>query len=237
MNKNLLECVSFPMRRCRHRALAVISISIFAVGAAHAEGSPWSVRVGPAGVYFNTSASVDVAGSHVPGAEVNVENKKTLGFDIGYDLSDRWTLHLAGGIPPRTKITTGGALNSMVPPLTGKLADAKCGPGALTAVYKFNPQGNFNPYIGAGVSYTFFYDIKGGDISGLNIDSSFGAVVHAGFTAPITQDRRWSYFFDVRKVWVETHARGTIPALGDLPARVTLHLDPLVALTGVEYHF
>ena len=205
------------------------------LGGASAQESPWTLRAGPAGVFWDQSSKVTVAGSGVPGAEINLNNNYTLGLDIGYDLSDRWTVHFAFGVPPKVKLTTGGALNTMVPPLTGRLGDVRYGPALLSAVYKFNPTGGFVPYVGAGVTYMHIFSSKGGDIQGLDVDDAWGGILQAGFTVPL-QDR-WSFFFDVRKLLLKTKASGTLPALGGPPASVSIRLNPLVVHAGLEYRF
>ena len=80
------------------------------LGGASAQESPWTLRAGPAGVFWDQSSKVTVAGSGVPGAEINLNNNYTLGLDIGYDLSDRWTACVSfhppqsSGCPRRPRI-------------------------------------------------------------------------------------------------------------------------------------
>lgn len=205
------------------------------IGGASAQESPWTLRAGPAGLIWDQSAKVAVGGASVPGAEIDLNKNYTLGFDIGYDLSDRWTAHFAFGVPPKVKLSTGGSLNAMVPPLTGRLGEVRYGPALLSAVYKFNPTGPITPYVGAGVAYMRVFRSRGGDIQGLDVDDAWGGFVHAGVTVPL-QDR-WSLFFDVRKLQLKTKASGTLPALGGPPVSISIRLNPWIFHTGLEYRF
>lgn len=213
----------------------LMSCGLAMAGRASAQESPWTFRAGPLGVFWAESAKVNVSGSEVAGGDINVSNNYSLGLDVGYDFNERWTAHFAFGIPPKAKLTTAGSLDSMVPPLTGKLGNVTYGPAVLTAVYKFNPHGRIVPYVGAGVTYVHVFSTGDGDIAGLDVDDAWGGVLQGGFNVPLRD--RWSFFFDLRKLFVDTMARGTVPALGDAPASVSVELDPLTVHTGIEYRF
>jgi outer membrane protein len=214
---------------------ACVLLGLVLAGKASAQDSPWSLRAGPVGVYWDESTEAKVAGVAVPGAEIDAENNYSLAFDLGYDLGERWTVRFAFGVPPTADLHTAGTLDAMVPPLTGKLGEVKYGPAVLTAVYKFNANGRFVPYIGAGVTYVRVFSTEDGDVQGLDIDDAFGSALQAGFNVPLKD--RWSLFLDVRKLFVDTEASGTLPALGGPPAAVSIDLDPLIVHTGIEYRF
>lgn len=232
--KDWLHCKS-GRTNARHWIVGIAFSGMVFISGAGAQESPWALRAGAAGVFWDQSSKVTVAGSDVPGAEININNNYTLGLDIGYDLSDRWAAHFAFGAPPKLKLTTGGSLDTMVPPLSGRLGEVRYGPAMLSGVYKFNPNGGFVPYVGAGATYLHVFSSKDGDIQGLDVDDAWGGVLQAGFTAPL-QDR-WCFFLDVRKLLLKTKAAGTLPALGGPPASVSIRLNPLVVHTGLEYRF
>lgn len=217
------------------RGLYLVLLGCVQAGNAAAQENLWTLRAGPVGVFWDVSTKANVAGNAVPGAEVDVNNNYSLGLDVGYDLSDRWTVHFAFGVPPKAELHTAGSLDMMVPPLSGKLGEVRYGPAVLSAVYKFNPNGRFIPYIGAGVTYVHVFNTNDGDVQGLRVDNAWGGALQAGFSIPLKG--QWSFFFDARKLFVSTKARGTLPALGGPPASVSLKLNPLIVHAGLEYRF
>jgi len=62
--------------------------------------SPWFVRFGVATFLFGESAVIRANGGVVPGASIRISDETTFAFDIGYQLSPRWTATLSGGAPP-----------------------------------------------------------------------------------------------------------------------------------------
>lgn len=218
----LALCVLLPMATALHDAQAETV-------------SPWSIRVGPARAAFDASASVDVAGNLISGANVGVKDNTTLGLDIGYALNERWTIRTAFGIPPTTTLSAAGTLQRMVPPLTGTLGRVKYGPAVLSVTWNVGEFGIFRPYLGAGVNYTKVFSSESADISGLRVKSAFGTVLQAGVDVPL--DRNWGLFLDVRKIFVKTTATGTVPALGGPPAKASVTLNPLLVHVGASYRF
>lgn len=226
------------MLPCRHTArqtLCALSLMAMALPAAHAGDSPWSLRAGPAQVSFDTQSTVEVAGAPVPGGFIEAEDRTILAFELGYRATDRWTLRLAFGVPPTSRLSTGGTLNTLVPPLTGTLGRVKYGPAVLSATWKLGDFGALRPYVGAGINYTHVFKTTDGDIAGLRIKSAWGSALQAGFDVAI--DRDWSLFVDARKVFVKTTATGAVPALGGPPAKADVTLDPLIVHAGISYRF
>lgn len=213
----------------------VVAAACAAVSSAHAQQSPWSVRTGPARVDFHVNSSVEVAGTTVPGGTVEASGSTFLGIEIGYAVNDDWTARLALGVPPTTTLTVSGTLTSMVPPLTGTLGKVKYGPAVLTANYTLGNFGGFKPYVGAGVNYTMVMKEEDGDVSDLKVKSAFGSAVEIGFDVPLTS--QWSLFVDARKVWVKTTATGNLAALGGLPAKAYVTLNPVIVHAGIGYRF
>lgn len=224
-------------RCCRPlgHALCALSLAAVAVPAARAGDSPWSLRVGPAHVGFDARSSVEVAGGPVPGGVVEVQDNTALAFEVGYRATDRWTLRFAFGVPPTSTLSTGGTLNTLVPPLSGTLGQVRYGPAVATATWGLGEFGAFRPYVGAGINYTHVFKSSDGDIGGLHIRSAWGSALQAGVDVAV--DRDWSWFVDARKVFVKTTATGTIPALGGPPAQASVTLDPLIVHLGVAYRF
>lgn len=202
---------------------------------AQAQSSPWTLRLGPARVLFDTKATVTVAGAEVPGGAVDASANTLLGMELGYAWTDNWTIRLALGVPPTTRLGASGSLTALVPPLTGTLGRVTYGPSVLSATYTLANVSGFKPYIGAGLNYTWVLASKDADVAGLEVKSAFGSALEAGFEYALTP--QWSLFADVRKVFVKTTATGTLPAVGgpDAVARVTL--NPVIVHAGLGYRF
>ncbi|PIW29700.1 MAG: OmpW family protein [Rhodospirillales bacterium CG15_BIG_FIL_POST_REV_8_21_14_020_66_15] len=105
-------------------------------------------------------------------------------------------------------------------------------PPVLTLQYHFNPDGTWNPYVGAGVNYTITYaDKKGPSVNRVSYSDEFGYAFQAGVDYKLND--KWSLNFDVKKVFVSTDIKangGAINAKGT-------DLDPWVVGIGVGYKF
>ena len=105
-------------------------------------------------------------------------------------------------------------------------------PPVLTLQYHFNPDGQWKPYLGAGINYTITYaDKKGGSVSQVSYSNEFGYAFQAGIDYQI--DKKWSLNFDLKKVFVSTDITANNGAVN---AKST-DLDPWVIGFGVGYTF
>lgn len=103
-------------------------------------------------------------------------------------------------------------------------------PPTVTLQYHFTNWESFKPYVGAGVNYTIYYDEKGGSAGNLKIDDTFGVALQTGVDVPI--DDRWSWNFDVKKLFVKADASWNNGAI-----RSDFNLDPWIIGTGIGYKF
>ncbi|MBO6950206.1 MAG: OmpW family protein [Rhodospirillales bacterium] len=119
--------------------------------------------------------------------------------------------------------STGGDLN---------LGTVKALPPVLTLQWHFNPDGQWSPYVGAGINYTITYGAStGASVSDVKYSNEFGYAFQAGLDYAI--DEKWSLNLDVKKVFVDTDisANG-----GSVNAKGT-DLDPWVIGVGFGYTF
>ncbi len=111
-----------------------------------------------------------------------------------------------------------------------ELATVKVLPPTLTAQYHFNPQGEFRPYVGAGLNYTRFYGLKNKTSTILDVKkNSFGPALQVGIDTPLTKDIFLN--FDVKKIWIKTKVSTGGTQLG------TLDINPLVTSVGIGTKF
>lgn len=108
-------------------------------------------------------------------------------------------------------------------------------PPTVTLKYRWTNFGPFEPYVGAGVNYTHFFDEKvpaGGPVTHINYGDSVGPALQAG--ADYRLDDHWSLNLDVRKIWINTDVK--IDA-GPTRINASVDIDPWVTTVGVGYRF
>ena len=213
---------------------ALLSAGMLSV--AHAESlSPWSVRMGMANATFHTKTTLAVAGTGVPGADLSIANQWLPLGDVNYALSDQWTARFALSAPPSLSIFSAGSLSAVLPPSMGTLGKAKIAPMVLSATYSPGNFNGFSPYFGAGINYTMVMSTTDALVTSSSVKSAWGSAIELGFDWSL--DRHWSLFVDARKVYVKTTGSGIVPALGGLPARAEVALNPAIVTAGVGYRF
>jgi outer membrane protein len=234
------EIVSGVMQSTRRKLLmttSFVALALTGQTVQATEPSPPSsgfyVNLGVAGLLFDTSASINAAGSPLPGANLHASNNVTLGLGIGYFVTPDISLLALLGVPPETTLTGRGSLSGLT------LGKVTYGPSMLTANYHFRQFGAFQPFLGAGMTYTIVFGTKDDVIVNLRVSNSIGAVVRGGFDVMFSD--RWGAFFSVSKVFVTTKASGNvnpaIPTLGGAPASAHVSFDPLILFSGVTYRF
>lgn len=103
-------------------------------------------------------------------------------------------------------------------------------PPTLTAQYHFTPGNSFSPYVGAGLNYTFFYNVDPGAYSSVKYDNGVGYALQAGMDYKL--DSHWMLNADVKKIFLNTDVNvngGAVTA--------DVNLDPWVIGFGVGYRF
>jgi outer membrane protein len=223
------EIVSGVMQSTRRKLLmttSFVALTLTGQTVQATEPSPPSsgfyVNLGVAGLLFDTSASINAAGSPLPGANLHASNNVTLGLGIGYFVIPDISLLALLGVPPETTLTGRGSLSGLT------LGKVTYGPSMLTANYHFRQFGTFQPFLGAGITYTVVFGTH-----------SIGAVIRAGFDVMFSD--RWGAFLSVSKVFVSTNTSGNvnpaIPTLGGVPVSAHVSFDPLILFSGVTYRF
>ena len=154
---------------------------------------------------------------------VSVSDKWIPEVDISYFFTKNIAAELVLTVPQKHDVSVNGA---------GKIGTFKHLPPSLLLQYHFNPEGQFRPYVGAGINYTLLGSEKmsalGGDVKLEN--HSVGAVVQLGFDYKINKN----VFFnvDVKKIQLRTDVIHSVA--GNLG---TAKVDPLLWGIGVGYRF
>lgn len=195
--------------------------------------SRWYIQVGPAALAFKESAKISAGGSEIPGAGVTLSDNKSLVANIGYFITPSVSLAAMIGIPPTTKVDGTGPLAGL------RAGEITYGPSMFTANYHFRQFGKFQPFIGAGFTYTAILDTKDGAIQDLKVDNALGGAIRAGFDYMLSE--RNGFYMSAQKLFVGTDVNGTvnpaIPGLGGAPIKASIDLDPLIISAGYTVRF
>lgn len=196
------------------------------------EKGTWFARIGPALIEPNDSSN-DVEG--IPNSEVTVENNVTLGFTIGYMLSDRFAIELLGVTPSKHDLRGKDAINGL-----GKIADVDVFPPTLSLQYHFQGNSKLHPYVGVGINYTHFPDESVsssletalGGSTRLDIDDSWGLAAQVGMDYSINDH----WFINTAVWYVDIEADATLQTNG-VNRDVNIDIDPWVFFTGIGRTF
>lgn len=215
------------MRSIQVAVLAALASASMATAASAQDASRWIVHAGPAFVDPDESALMTAGGAPVPGANVKIKGKWTVEGELTYLVTPHIGLAVAAGAPPTFDIQTAGSLAGL-----GKAGEMTGGPAGLLVQYHFNPQGKFQPYVGAGASFLVVFDTKDGVLTKVKAKSAVGTALQVGANMMFTD--KVGGFIDVKKAFVDTTATGF---LGAAPVRAKVQVDPLVYNAGVAWRF
>ena len=154
----------------------------------------------------------------------SVDSGTTLVFNGTYMLSPNLGLEVLAALPfsHDIKLADGGT----------KVGETKHLPPTVSLQYHFDTAGAFDPYVGAGLNYTVFFDEKTtGPLAGLDLDldASFGIAAQLGFDYGLSDTMYLN--FDVRWINIETDAEL------DGAALETVEIDPLVYSLTLGWRF
>ena len=132
------------------------------------------------------------------------------------------------GIPPRIKAKATGSVAF----LGDDVLSAKfIAPTLLLNYHFFGPADAFRPYVGAGVNYTRFTNIRPSLAPDVKMGSSTGLALQAGVSYAITKE--WGLFASVARLDVKSK----VVASGATVLTTTVDFRPIVYSAGIEYLF
>ena len=175
------------------------------------------VRARALGVIPQADASVSPLGG-----TVDISSEVVPEVDFSYFVTDNVAFEVIAASPRHTAKSTA---------LGADVVEARLLPPTLTAQYHFAPQGQISPYVGAGINYTWFYDVnpKSG-LTSASLDNNFGAVLQAGVDVALAD--RWFLNVDVKQVFLNTTAK-----LNGGAVTADIDIDPTLVGVGVGYRF
>jgi len=237
------------MKRTLPMALAVV-IGSFGMASPAYEQGDWILRVGATTVAPDTNSD-DI--NLPPGglvAEAEVDDDTQLGIIPAYMITDSWGIEVLAATPFEHNIEAQGQ-----GAISGTNLDAgstkHLPPTVMMQWYPRGGQTGWQPYIGAGVNYTIFFDESTdgqlvdllGDLTGtvndadLSLDDSLGLAAQAGVDIPI--DEHWAVNLGVWYLDINTEAEIDAKVNGTTvdTVKFDVELDPWVYNVGIAYKF
>jgi len=169
-------------------------------------------------------------------ADAETGDATTLLLVIERSLTPNLGIELALGVPPRIDAKGTGAAAALGDPL---LSVKNVSPTLLVNYYFGDPDTALRPYLGAGVNYTKFTDIRSSlPTSKLEMSDSWGWAVQAGLSYAVRKD--WGLFVSVTRLDVKSDvdAIATIPGVPvPVEVKTTIDLKPITYSLGLWYRF
>ena len=178
----------------------------------------WIIRL--RGIDVDPDVSSTVTGLPA-GTKIKVDNAFTPELDFTYFFTDHVAAELILATSKHDVKTNTGI----------DLGDAWVLPPTLTLQFHMNPEGQFRPYVGAGVGYIFYHNVKkSAAINSIKYDDGISFALQAGFD--IGLDEHWALNFDVKKLFHDTDVKINGGAI-----KADVDLDPWVFGAGIAYRF
>ncbi len=197
-------------------AAAALAFTSFAAQAQQ-EG-PWLVRA--------RAVNLDSANKDTTGLGLSINNKVIPEVDISYFITPNIAAELVLTYPQGHDLKSNGA----------KIGTLKHLPPTLSLQYHFAPTSTFRPYVGLGVNYTNFSDVKfdaslegTGKLNPSIDNNSYGFSAQIGADIAIAKNLYLNV--DVKKVQIGTKVYSNGNKAGDFK------VDPVLFGLGVGYRF
>lgn len=201
-----------------HRAALALAVagSVAMPLAAHAQNGPLMVRV--------RAVNLDSANKDTTPLNLSVNDKVIPEIDISYFITPELAAELILTYPQKHSLRSNGA----------EIGTLKHLPPTLTVQYHFTGLGAFKPYVGAGVNYTRFSDVKFTPAVQAALDpsikkNSFGLAVQAGVDFEFSPNLYLN--LDVKKVQIRTDVSSAGTKVGEF------RVDPWLIGIGIGKRF
>ncbi|MDG1582203.1 OmpW family outer membrane protein [Pseudomonas sp. GOM6] len=226
------------------KTLLATSLIALALGAplaqAHKAGDI-IVRAGAITVDPHESSSdiwVGALGTDVAGTKATLDSDTQLGLNFAYMVTDHVGVELLAATPFSHDVGVKGMPGAFAG-LNGKLGELKHLPPTLSVLYyPLDAASAFQPYVGAGINYTWFFDTelsseaedKG--FSGLDLDDSWGLSAQIGMDYMLTDN----VMLNAQVRYIDIDTTGST-SYGGREVEVDVDVDPFVYMIGLGYKF
>ncbi len=205
--------------------IAFTSIAlVLGAQSAFADLSNWQIGVRALDVVPDAGSS-PITG--IGGNVTDISSEVVPELDINYYFTNYVSTELILGTTRNSVQATGTSVGAV------NLGKVSLLPPTLTLLYHFLPDSRIDPYLGAGVNYTHFYNANSGDVaSAIYYSDSFGPALQAGFDVNINEN--WAINFDVKKVFISSNVTATV---GGDNLTTNVKIDPMIYGLGLHYRF
>ncbi|MDC8784624.1 OmpW/AlkL family protein [Roseateles koreensis] len=208
--------MSITLTKTLAASLTAAALACTALAAQAQQEGPWMVRA--------RAVNLDSANSDSTGLGLSINNKVIPEVDISYFITPNIATELILTYPQSHDIRSNGS----------KIGTLKHLPPTLSLQYHFIPNGTFRPYVGLGVNFTNFSEVK--------FDSAVDTALHPstdntswGLSAQIGADYQIAKNIylnvDVKKVQIGTKIYSSGTEVGKFK------VDPLLIGVGVGMRF
>jgi len=187
--------------------LATLALGFAVVSPAFA--GDWFIRAGATHVDPKSNNGTLAGGA----LAAKIDSQTGLGLVIGRQINENLSLELLAATPFKHTVSLNGA----------KAVDFKHLPPTLSLVYGFAPNSTVNPFVGAGLNYTWtFGEREFGPVAGteVKLGNSWGLAAQAGLAFKVSDS--WDLVLDAR--WIDINA--DVRVNGAKVGKATV--DPLV---------
>lgn len=220
----------------RKIVFAIMALSLMTVNFVNAQDKEekstefkrWQVRLRGVGVVTpNESAKIGIIGG-----DVEISNAFIPELDFTYFFTEHFAAELILGTAKHEVKAVNTAAGNV------DLGSVWLLPPTLTAQYHFYTSDKkiLKPYIGAGLNYTFFYNVKSGGVADVEYDNALGYAAQLGFDLML--DDKFFINVDAKRLFLSTDvtvdASNLAPGLS-IPAKVDI--DPWLFGVGVGMKF
>jgi outer membrane protein len=169
--------------------------------------------------------------------DIDVDFESETGYGLGLNVffTDRFSVEFAA-----TSVESDVAFessNPLVPAFTG--GSLEMIPITATLQWHFNPEGRFDPYVGAGAAYVLFDDLDGRDdiddidLDAIEFEDDAGFVVNAGASFDITPN--FALNLDAKYVPVSSAATAVFSSGPGVESDIDI--NPLILSAGLSLQF
>jgi outer membrane protein len=210
---------------------------------AQTEEAANTIKIGYAAILFNADSGelTGPTGTTPPGVTAGVKDTRTMALIYQRRMSGPWSLLLQAGTPPIVKFDGAGTAAAL-----GRVGAARAWFPAVLAAYSIGGLAGFEPYVAAGLNYTWFTDRHvtaaytaafGGTASTAKLKDSLGPVVKVGVEVPLA--RSWVLDLAYARYWIKTTATlaTDTPGVGLIERRIDIKANPDVFALTVGYRF